>query len=115
MSIENLALRIKRRDNWWTNLLYNIAVLGRRLHLPYLSPLHGPMYYERKVRLKAWGHLKRICYYEPLMKSQCVSVGRNFRLIQAIPLISGNLQIYIGNNVTIDGTNAFGANRVYDA
>ncbi|WP_447979447.1 acyltransferase [Candidatus Nitrospira bockiana] len=49
-----------------------------------------------------------------MMRARCVQVGRNFSLVQAMPLISGNLRIFIGDNVTIDGTNTFGANRVYD-
>lgn len=49
------------------------------------------------------------------MKSRCMSTGENLTLLQALPLITGNLKIYIGDDVTIDGTNTFAANRVYDA
>jgi acetyltransferase-like isoleucine patch superfamily enzyme len=90
-------------------------VRGRHIHIPYLRGLHDLLYVERRIRLLSWRNLKRRFYYEPLMKSRCVSFGKNLNLVQALPLITGNLRIYIGDNVTIDGTNTFAANRVHDA
>jgi acetyltransferase-like isoleucine patch superfamily enzyme len=106
---------VKRREKWWARFLYGVAVRARQLHVPYLPGLHDALYLERRLRLHSWKNFKRRFYYEPLMKSRCASFGKNLNLIQALPLITGNLRIYIGDNVTIDGTNTFAANRIYDA
>lgn len=42
-------------------------------------------------------------------------MGKNLTLLQALPLVTGNLEFHIGDDVTIDGTNTFAANRVYDS
>lgn len=115
MLVEQLILAVKRRENWWTRLLYGVAKQSRQAHAPYIPGLHDFMYAERRLRLHSWRTLRRLLYYEPLMKSRCASVGKNLTLIQALPLITGHLKIYIGDDVTIDGTNTFAANRVYDA
>jgi acetyltransferase-like isoleucine patch superfamily enzyme len=115
MGIEALILRIKQRDTLWAKWFYDLAIIGRGLNAPYVPYLHDSLYYERRVRLRTWRNLRMKLYYEPLMKSRCVSVGKNFRLVQALPLIGGNLKIFIGDNVTIDGTNTFGGNRAYES
>ena len=91
-----------------------MAVQSRQVHILYVPGLHDALYAERRLRLHSWRNMKRLLYYEPLMKSRCVSVGKNLTLLQALPLITGNLKIWIGDDVTIDGTNTFAANRVYD-
>jgi len=106
---------VKRRENWWARLLYWAAVRGRRAHVPYIPVLHDLLYEVRRLLLQIWRHLKRLFYYEPLLKSRCAHVGKNLTLVHALPLIIGNLEIHIGDEVTIDGTNTFAANRVYDA
>ena len=115
MAVDQLILAVKRREKWWARLLYRAAVRGRQTHIPYIPGLHDVLYVERRLRVHLWRNLKRRFYYEPLMKSRCVSFGENLNLVQALPLITGNLKIYIGDNVTIDGTNTFAANRVHDA
>jgi acetyltransferase-like isoleucine patch superfamily enzyme len=92
-----------------------MAVHGRQAHVPYFPGLHDALYAERRLRLHLWRNLKRVFYYEPLMKSRCVAVGKNLTMLQALPLVTGNLKIYAGDDVTIDGTNTFAANHVYDA
>lgn len=96
-------------------MLYWAAVRGRQAHVPYIPVLHDLLYEERRLRIQAWRHLKRLLYYEPLLKSRCAHAGKNLTLVQALPLIIGNLEIHIGDEVTIDGTNTFAANRVYDS
>jgi acetyltransferase-like isoleucine patch superfamily enzyme len=115
LSVDQFILAIKRRESWWARVLYEVAVHSRQAHVPYVPGLHDALYVERKLRLHSWRNLKRLLYYEPLMKSRCMSVGKNLTLLQALPLITGNLRIYIGDDDTIDGTNTFAANRVYDA
>ena len=115
LTVDQLVLIVKRRDRWWARLLYRVAVRVRQVHMPYLPGWHDVLYEERRFRLQSWRNLKRLFYYEPLLKSRCVSFGKNLTILQSLPFITGNLRIYIGNDVTIDGTNTFAANRVYDS
>jgi acetyltransferase-like isoleucine patch superfamily enzyme len=48
--------------------------------------------------------MARVFYYEPLFKSQCESVGRNFTLSGGLPVLMGSpMRIIIGDNVTLSG------------
>src|SRR6266545_1539196 len=109
LGVEWLILKIKQRQYWWARLLYRVAVAGKQVHVPYIPFLHDLLYEERRLRIQIWRHVKRLFYYEPLLKSRCASVGKNLTLVQALPLITGNLEIHIGDDVTIDGTNTFAA------
>jgi carbonic anhydrase/acetyltransferase-like protein (isoleucine patch superfamily) len=63
-----------------------------------------------------WGTFMRISYYEPMFKTRCERVGRNFRLIGGIPLLMGKpIRIRIGDDVTICGiTTIVGSTMVED-
>jgi acetyltransferase-like isoleucine patch superfamily enzyme len=115
VNLDRIILKIKRREHWGTRLLYELAVRGRQIHCPYIPIVHDLLTAERRFRLLAWRHFKRIFYYEPLMRARCARVGKDFTIVQALPLITGNLEIHIGDHVTIDGTNTFAANRVYES
>ena len=114
MVFDEFILQIKRQESPWAKTLFRLAKSLRQWHMPYIPLVHDALYVERRARLNAWRHLRRLLYYEPLMRSRCACVGGNFTLVQALPLILGNLRIEIGSHVTIDGTNTFAANRVFD-
>lgn len=44
----------------------------------------------------------RFCWFEPLFRSQCVSVGPGFRMEQ-LPYIAGNGRIVVGRDVCLSG------------
>src|SRR5262249_20643850 len=48
----------------------------------------------------------RFFWYEPLFRSQCARVGKNFRM-EKLPYIDGNGAIEIGDDVTLDGQPSF--------
>lgn len=103
MGLQQLAMKIRRREGVFYNGLYQLAVRIRHIKSPTIPPLHRFLYYEWKSR-RAFGHyLKRIFYNEPLFKSICRKVGDRFCLVNGIPWIEGQLDIYIGDNVTLNG------------
>ncbi|HLG21716.1 MAG TPA: acyltransferase [Candidatus Manganitrophaceae bacterium] len=103
MGFQQFALKIRRREGSFYKSLYSLALRARHVECPVMIPLHRLLYYERRFRKSFWHYLKRVFYYEPLFKSVCKEVGRKFRLINGIPLIEGHLDIYIGQNVTVNG------------
>ena len=114
LSLENLVLKVKRKDGKIYSMIHDAYKSMYNLEFPVITFLHSFLYYERKTRCTLWRNLKRFFYYDPLFKVKCVKYGRGCRLIQALPLISGNIQIYLGENVLIDGTNTFASTAVLD-
>lgn len=103
MGLQQLAVKIRRREGVFYNGLYQLAVRVRRIKSPTIPLLHRFLYHEWKSR-RAFGHyLKRILYNEPLFKSVCRKVGDRFCLVNGIPWVEGHLEIEIGNDVTLNG------------
>ena len=46
-------------------------------------------------------------YFEPMFKAKCKSCGNNLRIDIGMPQLSKNLNISVGNNVSICGVNSF--------
>jgi acetyltransferase-like isoleucine patch superfamily enzyme len=76
--------------------------------------LHRALYYELSRRLSLWQTLLEVFYYEPLFKSRCEVVGRNFELMGGIPLLMGAIRIRIGDNVKISGITTFVGSKMAD-
>ncbi len=102
MSIEEFKTKIKRRETPFYDRLYRLAKTARSLEVPYVPGLHDFGYHERKFRVKAWRSFWRMVYHQPLFRSRCVECGRNLYIDntgQGLPLVEGDLKIYIGDNV----------------
>ena len=115
--MRNLILRIKRRKSPFYNFLYQIAKKIRQISIPCFPAFHGLLYHEWNVRTSIWHEFWRIIYYEPLFKSQCTSVGRNFQMEYAgngSAKIFGNLSLNIGENVKIFDNTIFVGLKVID-
>lgn len=102
--VYKLKLRIKRQETPFYAFLYRLAKLFIRISVPYNKTVHTFLYNEWCARTVAWHCFWRIIYYEPMFKSQCISVGKNFLMEYAgngSAKVSGNLLLTIGDNVTI--------------
>lgn len=111
---DQLAMRIRRRETPFYDRLYRVAKFIRAFHFPVIPFLHQALYYERAARLALWNGGLRIFYYEPMFKARCERVGRNFTLIDGIPVVMGSLRICIGDNVTISGVTTFVGSKMAD-
>lgn len=117
MTWRNFAVKIRRRETPLYDRIYRIASWVRNFPFPCIKPLHSALHMEWSVRTSIWNNFWRIVYYEPMFKSQCVSVGRNFRMAYAgngLPGISGDLKISIGANVTILSNIYLAGLKVFD-
>lgn len=79
-------------------------------HLPVLGPaklLFSGLYSLHVLvrEMSAW--LMRFCWYEPLFRSQCASVGSGFSMEQ-LPYLTGRGRICIGNRVRLSGKSGLG-------
>lgn len=116
--MHNIILKIRRRETTFYSILYSVLKTITRLEVPYFKPFYIFLYNERRIRLQFFRWLGVKFYYEPLFKSQCEKVGRNFKIIrgtlQGIPYISGRLILLIGDNVTFHSVITFSGNKVFN-
>lgn len=111
--INKFLIKIKRQENQFYKSIYNFAKSIRNFNVPYIFLIHFPLSFIFKGLKNILIYIKRKFYDEPFFKSKCKKVGKNLRLPNGIPLIIGNLNIEIGDNVTIYRT-TLGASHVYD-
>ncbi|MBI3802524.1 MAG: acyltransferase [Nitrospirae bacterium] len=114
MGLQQLALKIRRREGTFYRALYEVAIRVRRFSCPVITPLHRALYYERRLRKTAWHHFRRVLYWEPIFKSICAEVGPRFCLVGGVPLVEGHLEIRIGSNVTLNGITTLAGATVWD-
>ncbi|GAB6098060.1 acyltransferase [Desulfatiferula olefinivorans] len=116
--IKKLILKIKRKETPFYSMLYDYIKKITRIEIPTIKPIHKFLFLERQIRIRLLYWLSVKLYYEPLFKSQCSSVGNNFRIVrghlQGIPYISGGLTMIIGDNVTLHSVITFSASKVFD-
>lgn len=77
------------------------------IRVPVIKPLAAFLYAEREVRGRLFPLFLKILYREPLLRYRCASVGERLDLEGAIPLITGNGRIEIGDDVSIGGRNSW--------
>lgn len=115
---QKLSLKIRRRESPFYDRLYRYAKNIRSISIPVIRPLHSMLYTEWRLRTSVWHNFWRVVYYEPMFKSQCVAVGKNFRMEYAgngSTRIAGDLQITLGDNVTIFDNTSFVGLKVFDS
>ncbi len=111
------SVKVRRRETPFYDRLYRFGKWVRGLSVPCVGPLHSLMYNEWVLRTSLWHNFWRVVYYEPMFKSQCKSVGPGFRMEYAgngSAHILGDLQVYLGSNVTIFDNTYFLGLKVLD-
>ena len=115
--LSRLSLRIRRRESPFYDRLYRIAKSLRGISVPACRPLHSLLYGEWQMRKDLWHNFWRVIYYEPMFKSQCASVGKNFHMEYAgngSTRVHGNLRITLGSNVHIFDNTQFVGLKLFD-
>lgn len=106
---------IKAQETPVTRLLYKAVMMSRSISVPVIKPLHHFLYNEWVTRRSIWHSFWRVVYYEPMFKSQCKEVGAGFRMEYSgngSSIISGELDVYLGDNVRMFDNTAFQGSRV---
>jgi len=109
--LENIVRRVKHGDGAAYSLARRAVRWSREASVPCVRPVHLMLYYERLLRHRAWWRFLEAVYYSPLFRARCVHVGRGLRLECALPQVLGNLEITIGDGVTLNGVNTFSTNN----
>ncbi len=104
MRINSFIKKIKKRDTRFYNFLYVTANRIRKFEMPSIPVLHDFLYYERVFRINTWRTFWRVFYHQPIFRRRCTSCGKGLHLYhsgQGIPIIMGDLNIVLGENVKI--------------
>lgn len=110
MWITSFIKKIKRRENRFYDFLYLTAKKIRKIEMPAIPVIHDFLYYERSFRICAWRSFWRVVYHQPIFKRRCSSCGRGLHIYhsgQGLPIIVGNLDISLGENVRIYDVSTF--------
>lgn len=116
--LNNFVVKIRRHDSPFYLRLYTAIKFVSAIEFPLVKPVHSILYHIRRIVIDTFYLVGVKCYYEPLFKSQCVKVGKRFRIIrgtiQGMPYLNGRLNIEIGDNVTFHSVITFAGNKIYD-
>lgn len=116
--MNDFILNTRRHETPFYAFVYKIYKSLIGFEFPCIRLIHGLFYKERILRTAMWFWIGVKFYYEPVFKSQCVRVGKGFRIIrgrvQGMPQLIGKVYIEIGENVTIQSVITIAGNKVYD-
>jgi acetyltransferase-like isoleucine patch superfamily enzyme len=114
----SLLAKVRRGDGPFYGTLKRAARGALQLHIP-VGPLTRPLFrllYGAHVGVRettSW--LLRFLWYEPLLRSQCVSVGGGLHMEQ-LPYITGRGHMVLGERVRLSGKSSIGfSNRLRPA
>lgn len=99
MGIEHIIRNIRTKKNPFYRLLHDSYKRIMKLNVPYITRIAGLLYTERLLRHLIWHWIINKFYYEPMMRYRCTQVGKNIQTDGDIPLIVGEGDIIIGDNV----------------
>jgi acetyltransferase-like isoleucine patch superfamily enzyme len=115
MGIKDFTLKIKRAETPFYARLKRLgqAVLGFQLPIPrLLDPMYRGIVHFLHFKFEVSEKLRVAFFRYPVFRSACASVGKRLR-IEIIPSISGNVKIYIGDDVHLSGAVFISAGRVF--
>lgn len=104
--------RIRNRDGRIADLLYRTY---RRIERFNLRPglLHRFLRQERNMRGMLWSMLKSKLYDEPIFRLVCTHCGEGLHLVGGIPSVYGEMDLHVGEKVTLHGSTSFFAAKVF--
>lgn len=103
------------KKSGWVGLVKRYVRWLLQCHIPVnaiTKPVFAVLYLLHVICREGVAWLLRFAWYEPLFRSQCMSVGQKFQMEQ-LPYIVGNGAILIGNGVQLSGKPNFVFNSKY--
>lgn len=111
--LQKLRRKIRNRDGRLADLAYRSYKRVQHFSVYPVPGLYHLLAGERSLRRGMWFWLKRKFYDEPLFKLRCTSCGRGFNLLAGIPLVYGDLELHIGDHVTMHGSTTLNGAKVF--
>ncbi len=115
-ALDSFVLRVKRAETPFYRHLNAYLKRSARLRVPTPRPLMPALRLLYGFHFSVGSLARRalaMFYAEPLFRSRCVSVGNRLYL-EKLPVITGAVEIRVGDDVTISGALRIAAGRVFD-
>lgn len=117
MDMNGLILKVKRGETpayRFLRTVFRFMLRPRAPRLPrFLKPLFRTIYEGYFGLIALFRTARVVLITHPLFQSRCTSVGRNLS-IETLPYVTGNLEIHIGDDVTLGGKIMFESGRILD-
>lgn len=105
--------RIKNRDGAIPDLLYRTYKSVQRFNIGPIPGIYHLLAYERSLRHGVGLWIKRKFYDEPLFRLKCAQCGNGLHLEDGIPAVYGDLDLRLGENVTMHGTTTLAVAKIF--
>jgi acetyltransferase-like isoleucine patch superfamily enzyme len=113
----SLILKLKRQETplfKWLRSLVNLVFRPTAPRVPaLLKPAFAFLYDFHYMLINLGRAAITIFYRHPLFQARCAQVGKNLGIAN-MPFVSGHVEIYIGDNVTIGGNANILSGRFFD-
>lgn len=114
-----LSLRLRRwvkgRGSWPADLAYRLAKGVRRIEMPVVRPIHGPLYHGWTAGAHAIAAIVRVLWWTPLFKARLAGPAPGLYLYGGLPVVMGPLRIELGRNCRVSGQTTFSGRAADDA
>ncbi len=118
LSMKVLFLKIRRRETPFYQFLYDLAKSIQKCNMPdFFIPFYRVLSVVHHGAIASWRRLCTFFYYEPIFRSKCKRVGVKLtyvKLRQGLPYFHGNIEIFLGDNVTVHSRSSFSAASIFD-
>ena len=105
--LKKILFGIRQGETPYYRAMKKIAVKILHFNVPAWRIVYIPLYNIHMFFSQNFRWILQKFYYEPLFKTQCESCGKNLKIDIAMPQLSPNLKIRMGNNVVMNGINSF--------
>ena len=105
--IQNLILRVKRRETPFARLAYRVAKRARTFEMPAPRAIFLPVWYAHHAIVNGWRWITRAFYFQPMFRDRCERVGKNLHVDLGAPYVYGDIRIRIGDNVRMSAVSSF--------
>ena len=116
--MERFLSKIRRHETPFYEFLFNAAFRFKRLNMPnFFLPVYRVIGALREGLINFLRRSITFFYYEPMFRSRCRRVGKNLhyvKLRQGFPYFHGDINIVLGENVTVHSRSSFSAASLFE-
>lgn len=115
MIIDEFVAKVRRQETDFYRTVYTAGKAFQRFSVPAPKWIFGPVRTMHTLGKQSRTHISRILYYQPMFEAACESCGKNFSFsAAAMPLISGDVRIIVGDNCHFNGNGAILGYKIFE-
>jgi len=115
MLLGSYILKVKRAETPFYARLKRAGKAVLTFHLPIprvLDPVYSLVHILCNLCFKCAQRISVACYRYPVLRTMCVNIGKRLWM-ERLPLIYGDVKIYIGDDVRLSGRSVIAGGRIF--